>query len=1078
MSEAREDKASSVRSEKSYVSKGTSRSSASMAALNARAKAEAARKRAEYAKKEIEMQVKKAELKVEETRLEATLQALQQERDAEAAHAEAIVFETAVNDFGEEHVRVPQRVDTLERTFNYVKDQLIIKDSTSPIGHTEYNSMPAPNVTVLTPKQEPTRLDTLKEYVLQPLSTDKGENVSQSPKLMQKTSPGTSPRFEHKVSMQLGNISDVARFLARRDLLTGGLRRFSDKAGDYWGWKSSFENVICDLNLTASEELDLLIKWLGAESVQYAYRLRAVHINNPSEELAKVWERLNECYGSPEAIENALLNRLDRFPKISYKDPQLLRELQDLLLEIDAAKSEGYIPGLLYLDTARGINPVVEKLPYAMQEKWMNYGSKYKEDHCVSFLPFSAFVAFISREAKMRNDPSFRQSECPSHKKPHALKKWRAFREMPLEERKAYLKKNTICFKCCASTNHQAKTCKSEIHCTECDSKLHVTALHPGLAPTTTATATIAEPVTVDGGESNAAHPTAISTCTQVCGNEFESHSCAKICLVFIYPKNSPEKKLKAYAILDDQRNRSLAKSSVFDTFGITRNSFPYKLRTCAGLEEVTGRRAFNFIVESADCTSRLELQTLIECDMLPDNRSEIPTAEAAQNHTHLQEIAMEIPAFDQSAQILLLIGRDVIQAHKVLDQRNGPPNAPFAQKLALGWVIIGNVCLGGAHKPTRANIFKTNILDNGRPSHFLPCKNAIQVKESFNSQGYNKVNPPMRTKHSSIGETVFKQTSLDESLGYSQEERAFLQIMDKEVYQDTMQRLTSVRHMLNKRPQIKGQFTDFMQTLFDNGHAEIAPPLTKEEECWYLPFFGVYHLRKPEQIRIVFDSSAQHNGVSLNDVLLTGPNLNNSMLGVLMRLREENVAVTADIEQMFHCFVVREDHRNFLRFLWHQNNDIDQPIDRDKQDITTQHLVERHFYVDDCLASFQSSTDAIAVMQNAQDTLASSNLRLHKIASNDVNVMKAFHKNDLAKGLKDLDLGADIPPMQRSLRISWDIATDKFMFQVSTTEKPYNRRRVLSVVNSLFDPLGFAAPVSIKGRKSCSKSGVHGKSP
>lgn len=1135
-----------------------------MAALNARAKAEAARKRAEYAKKEIEMQVKKAELKVEETRLEATLQALQQERDAEAAHAEAIVFETAVNDLEEEHVSVPQRVDTLERTFNYVKDQLIIKDSTSPIGHTEYNSMPAPNVTFLTPKQEPTRSDTLKEYVLQPLSTDKGENVSQSPKLMQKMSPGTSPRFEHKVSMQQGNISDIARFLARRDLLTGGLRRFSDKAGDYWGWKSSFENAICDLNLTASEELDLLIKWLGTESVQYAYRLRAVHINNPSEGLAKVWERLNECYGSPEAIENALLDRLDRFPKISYKDPQLLRELQDLLLEIDAAKSEGYIPGLLYLDTARGINPVVEKLPYAMQEKWMNYGSKYKEDHCVSFPPFSAFVAFISREAKMRNDPSFRQSvppppalsktnklyekhakrepisvirtevvstepkstptniedpnkECPIHKRPHALKKCRAFREMPLEERKAYLKKNMICFRCCASTNHQAKTCKSEIHCTECDSKLHITALHPGLASTTTATATIAEPVTVDGGERNAARPTAISTCTQVCGSEFESHSCAKICLVFIYPKNSPEKKLKAYAILDDQSNRSLAKSSVFDTFGITRNSFPYKLRTCAGLEEVTGRRAFNFIVESADCTSRLELQTLIECDMLPDNRSEIPTAEAARNHTHLQEIATEIPALDQSAQILLLIGRDVIQAHKVLDQRNGPPNAPFAQKLALGWVIIGNVCLGGAHKPVRANIFKTNILDNGRPSHFLPCKNAIQVKESFNSQGYNKVNTPMRRKHSSIGETVFKQTSLDESLGYSQEERAFLQIMDKEVYQDSanswvaplpfrsprprlpnnkrqaMQRLTSVRHMLNKRPQVKGQFTDFMQTLFDNGHAEIAPPLTKEEECWYLPFFGVYHPRKPEQIRIVFDSSAQHNGVSLNDVLLTGPNLNNSLLGVLMRLREEKVAVTADIKQMFHCFVVREDHRNFLRFLWHQNNDMDQPIveyrmtvhvfgnspspavatyglrraseDRDKQDITTQHLVERHFYVDDCLASFQSSTDAIVVMQNAQDTMASSNLRLHKIASNDVDVMKAFHKNDLAKGLKDLDLGADIPPMQRSLGISWDIATDKFTFQVSTAEKPYTRRGVLSVVNSLFDPLGFAAPVSIKGR-------------
>lgn len=211
---------------------------------------------------------------------------------------------------------------------------------------------------------------------------------------------------------------------------------------------------------------------------------------------------------------------------------------------------------------------------------------------------------------------------------------------------------------------------------------------------------------------------------------------------------------------------------------------------------------------------------------MLPDNRNEIPRPEAACNHSHLQDIASDIPDVDPDAKILLLIGRDVIQAHKVLDQRNGPPNAPFAQKLALGWVIIGNICLGGAHKPVQASVFKMNILDNGHPSHFLPCKNFIQVKEHIIPQSHNKVSLPNYTKYTSIGETVFQQTSLDERPGYSQEEVAFLQIMNKEVYQDNtnswvaplpfrsprprlsnnkqqaIQRLASVRHMLNKRPQ------------------------------------------------------------------------------------------------------------------------------------------------------------------------------------------------------------------------------------------------------------------------------------
>jgi len=77
----------------------------------------------------------------------------------------------------------------------------------------------------------------------------------------------------------------------------------------------------------------------------------------------------------------------------------------------------------------------------------------------------------------------------------------------------------------------------------------------------------------------------------------------------------------------------------------------------------------------------------------------------------------------------------------------------------------------------------------------------------------------------------------------------------------------------------------------------------------------------------VVFHSSAQHSGVSLNDVLLTGPDLNNSLLGVLMRFRKEKVAVLADIQQMFHCFQVREDRRNYLRSLWYKDNDVTKVI-------------------------------------------------------------------------------------------------------------------------------------------------------
>ena len=57
----------------------------------------------------------------------------------------------------------------------------------------------------------------------------------------------------------------------------------------------------------------------------------------------------------------------------------------------------------------------------------------------------------------------------------------------------------------------------------------------------------------------------------------------------------------------------------------------------------------------------------------------------------------------------------------------------------------------------------------------------------------------------------------------------------------------------------------------------------------------------KPGKIRVVFDCSAKYGGISLNDQLLKGPDLTNSLFGVLSRFRQERIALMADIESMFY---------------------------------------------------------------------------------------------------------------------------------------------------------------------------------
>lgn len=289
-------------------------------------------------------------------------------------------------------------------------------------------------------------------------------------------------------------------------------------------------------------------------------------------------------------------------------------------------------------------------------------------------------------------------------------------------------------------------------------------------------------------------------------------------------------------------------------------------------------------------------------------------------------------------------------------------------------------------------------------------------------------------------------------------------------------------------------QYVAFMGKLLENDHAEVAPELREDEECWYLPSFAVFHPQKPGQIRVVFGSSAQHSGISLNNVLLTGPDLNNSRLGVLMRFRKEKVAVMAGIQQMFYCFLVEERHRNYLRFLWFKNNDVASEVvdyrmkvhvfgnspspavaiyglrrtvrkgaQRYGQD--TVNFVERHFYVDDGLCSVPTDAEAIDLLRRTQASLAESNLRLHKFASNSPAVLEAFPSEDCVAAGKEVDLCGKESPIQRSLGLLWEVARDAFTFSVSNDVKLFTRRGVLSMVNSVFDPLGFLAPVVIQGR-------------
>ena len=66
----------------------------------------------------------------------------------------------------------------------------------------------------------------------------------------------------------------------------------------------------------------------------------------------------------------------------------------------------------------------------------------------------------------------------------------------------------------------------------------------------------------------------------------------------------------------------------------------------------------------------------------------------------------------------------------------------------------------------------------------------------------------------------------------------------------------------------------------------------------------------------MVMDARAKYKGVSLNDQLMVGPDLLNNLCGVLIRFREERIALVADAESVFHQCLIMERDQPSLQFV------------------------------------------------------------------------------------------------------------------------------------------------------------------
>ena len=244
------------------------------------------------------------------------------------------------------------------------------------------------------------------------------------------------------------------------------------------------------------------------------------------------------------------------------------------------------------------------------------------------------------------------------------------------------------------------------------------------------------------------------------------------------------------------------------------------------------------------------------------------------------------------------------------------------------------------------------------------------------------------------------------------------------------LRRLNKLKTRMENDVKNRQDYMAFMQDIIRKGFAERVPHEQRPDDdgkSWYIPHHGVYHPQKPDKIRIVFDCSATFMGYSLNKYLLQGPDLTNSLVGVLCRFRKELIAFMCDLEAMFHQFKVKEEDRDYLRFYWWENGDITKTPVQYRMTVhlfgaasspacsnfglkkTATHnecefgsdaaeFIRKDFYVDDGLKSVATVSEATSLIENTKSICARGGMRLHKFISNSKEVIAKIAPDDRAR--------------------------------------------------------------------------------
>ena len=656
-----------------------------------------------------------------------------------------------------------------------------------------------------------------------------------------------------------------------------------------------------------------------------------------------------------------------------------------------------------------------------------------------------------------------RTRQCPLCQGTHNLNYCPQFKGMNAGDRKVQAIKVGVCLSC-LNVGHMVADCPSAFRCLVCESKHH-TLLRDAY-------------VTSDHRTENKAsvpqESTSKALVNSICAKRLVLLATARVRL---WAPNG--KYISVRAVLDQGADASFVSEWVAQTLHLKRRATHVTLAGFQGRDVGVAKHEVQLsVTPDYDSSFRHSFFALVTREVIPPTPSRLATVT---DWPHLTDLHLADADFHKPSQVDILFGADVC-ASLFGETRQGPYGSPAATHTPFGWVIFGPVSQeADTVISSKRRVLHTRIQDplSVELQRFweleeIPESSPVSPEEVWCEDNFVETHTRDETGRY-IVRLPFRRNCTS-TLGSSRPA--------------AMSTLLANERRQQKDPRLRRSYVEFMEEYHRLGHMErLSEGLSASLPVYYLPHHAVWKGEgENTKIRVVFNASCMtSSGVSLNDLLTPGPKLQTTLWSVLTKWRLFRYAFSTDIVKMFRQILVHPADRDWQRILWRADpsHSLDMyrlttvtygtapapylalrvlrqlALDEGKRFPLGAQVLLQHSYVDDLLAGGHDLEGTVAIQRELIDILSAGGFHLSKWATS--HPLLDLQDSAGTKLFKE-------PDTHGALGLLWTPAMDTLSIKGPVLlpvqlDDCWTKRKVLSELARLFDPMGWHAPVLVRGK-------------